>query len=242
MKYSIIIPTLNEEKLLPNILNQIRQGGILERFDAELIISDGASTDQTLSIARNFTDKLVLHTRPERQNISEGRNAGAKCAKGDILIFLGADIIFQDINYFFEFVETRFAKSRYLAMTCNVKVFPQEEMMSDRFFHSILNTYFYLLNVFAVGMGRGECQIIRRQVFFNFNGYNETLAAGEDFDLFKRVRKKGKILYARNLCVYESPRRYRKLGYLNVCKLWFINAFFVIFKNKSMAQEWEQIR
>lgn len=242
MKYSIIIPTLNEEKLLPNLLNQIRQGSILERFDAELIISDGASTDGTLSIARSFTDKLVIHSKPGRQNISEGRNAGAACAKGEILVFLGADIVFQDINYFFEFIQNRFDKSRCLAMTCNVKVFPWEEKTSDRFFHFILNTYFYLLNVFGVGMGRGECQIIRRNVFFDFNGYNETLAAGEDFDLFKRVRKKGEILYARNLCVFESPRRYRKLGYLNVCKLWFINAFFVIFKNKSLAQEWEQIR
>ncbi|HEX2868001.1 MAG TPA: glycosyltransferase [Ignavibacteriales bacterium] len=242
MKYSIIIPTLNEEKLLPNILNQIKEGGILDRFDAELIISDGASTDKTLLIAGDYTDKLVLHTRPERQNISEGRNAGAKCAKGEILIFLGADIVFMDINRFFEFVAAKFLKSSYLAMTCNVKIFPWEERTSDRFFHSILNTYFYLLNVFGVGMGRGECQIIRRDVFSHFNGYNEQLAAGEDFDLFKRVRKKGKILYAKKLCVYESPRRYRKYGYLNVCKMWFINAFFVIFMKKSLAQEWEQIR
>lgn len=242
MKYSIIIPTLNEEKLLPNILSQIRQERVLERFDAELIISDGASTDATLSIARNFTRKIVLHTKPGRQNISEGRNAGARCAEGEILIFLGADIVFSDIIKFFEFIENRFRKSPYLAMTSNVKVFPEEEKFSDRFFHSILNTYFYLLNVFGVGMGRGECQIIRRSLFFDFNGYNETLAAGEDFDLFKRVRKKGKILYARNLCVYESPRRYRKIGYLNVCKLWFVNAFFVIFMKKSLAQEWEQIR
>jgi glycosyltransferase involved in cell wall biosynthesis len=242
LKYSIIIPTLNEEKLLPNILNQIKQAGILELYEAELIISDGASTDATVSLARDFTHKIVCHTRPERQNISEGRNAGAKYAEGEILIFLGADIVFQDIRAFFEFVSNRFLPGRYLAMTCNVKVFPNEERLSDRFFHSILNTYFYLLNVFGVGMGRGECQVIRREVFLSFKGYNETLAAGEDFDLFKRVRRKGKILYARDLCVFESPRRYRKLGYLRVCKLWFINAFYVIFKKKSLAQEWEQIR
>jgi len=242
LKYSIIIPTLNEEKLLPNLLNQIRQACILERFDCELIISDGASSDRTLEVAGNFTDKLVLHTKAYRQNISEGRNAGAKCAQGDVLVFLGADIIFQDINHFFDYVNTKFMNSRFLAMTCDVKVFPQEEKTSDMFFHFILNTYFYLLNVFGVGMGRGECQIIRRNVFFDFNGYNESLAAGEDFDLFKRVRKKGKILYSRNLCVFESPRRYRKYGYLTVCRMWFVNAFFVIFMKKSLAQEWEQIR
>lgn len=242
MKYSIIIPTLNEEKLLPNLLNQIKEGRILDLYDAELIISDGGSSDSTLKIAGSFTDKLIVHTEERRQNISEGRNAGAGCARGEIFVFLGADIIFEDIDAFFKYISRNFEKSSFPAMTCNVKVFPQEEKLSDRFFHSMLNTYFYLLNVFGVGMGRGECQIIRSKVFSDFGGYNVNLAAGEDFDLFKRIRKKGKILYARDLCVFESPRRYRRYGYLNVCKLWFINAYYVIFKNKSLAQEWEQIR
>lgn len=242
MKYSIIIPTLNEEKLLPNLLNQIKEGRILDLYDAELIISDGGSSDSTLKIAGSFTDKLIVHTEERRQNISEGRNAGAGCACGEIFVFLGADIIFHDIDAFFQYISRNFENSSFPAMTCNVKVFPQEERLSDRFFHSMLNTYFYLLNVFGVGMGRGECQIIRSKVFSDFGGYNVNLAAGEDFDLFKRIRKKGKILYARDLCVFESPRRYRRYGYLNVCKLWFINAYYVIFKNKSLAQEWEQIR
>lgn len=242
MKYSIIIPTLNEEKLLPFLLKQIRQGDILNKYDAELIISDGGSSDSTIEIAKCYTDKIVIHKEARRQNIAEGRNAGAAAAEGEILIFLGADIKFSDIIAFFDYVEHRFLKSRFLAMTCNVKVFPEEEKFSDVFFHSVLNLYFYLLNVTGVGMGRGECQIVRKNIFADFKGYNITLAAGEDFDLFKRIRKTGEILYAKDLCIFESPRRYRKYGYLNVCKMWFINAYYVIFKNKSLAQEWEQIR
>lgn len=91
-------------------------------------------------------------------------------------------------------------------------------------------------------MGRGECQVVRKNIFERVGGYNENLAAGEDFDLFKRVRKIGKILHSRDFCVYESPRRYRKFGYLNVYKMWFFNSFYVIFKNKSLADEWEQVR
>ncbi|MDP4174721.1 MAG: glycosyltransferase [Bacteroidota bacterium] len=242
MKYSIIIPTLNEEKLLPKLLEQIRSSKIKEKYDAELIISDGGSTDSTLQIAEEYADKVVLHCENRRQNIAEGRNLGVNEAKGDILIFLGADVLFNDVSAFFQILNDRFEKSHFLAMTCDVKIFPEEEIWKDKIFHKLLNTYFYLLNVFGVGMGRGECQIIRKKVFQDFNGYNTKLAAGEDFDLFKRVRKKGEILYARDLCVYESPRRYRKYGYLNVCKSWFINAYYVIFKKRSMDQEWEQIR
>jgi glycosyltransferase involved in cell wall biosynthesis len=242
LKYSIIIPTLNEEKLLPKILNQIKMNEITSRFDAEVIISDGGSTDRTIDIAYLYANKVIIHKEATRQSIAGGRNAGVKYADGEFLIFLGADIIFPDITNFFMYVEKNFINSIYFGMTCNVKVFPEEEILSDRVFHSFLNFYFYSLNVLGMGMGRGECQIISKKVFEEFGGYNEQLAAGEDFDLFRRIRKKGKILYARDFFIYESPRRYRKYGYLKVCKTWFINSYFVVFKNRSLDTEWEQIR
>jgi glycosyltransferase involved in cell wall biosynthesis len=242
LKYSIIIPTLNEEKLLPKILNQIKVNEITSRFDAEVIISDGGSTDRTIDIAYSYTNKIIIHKDASRQSIAGGRNAGVKHASGEFLVFLGADIIFPDIINFFNYVENNFAGSKFLGMTCNVKIFPEEEIFSDRLFHSFLNFYFYSLNVLGMGMGRGECQVISKTIFNEFGGYNENLAAGEDFDLFRRIRKKGKILYARDFYIYESPRRYRKYGYFKVCRTWFINSYFVIFKNRSLDTEWEQIR
>lgn len=242
MKYSIIIPTLNEEKLLPNILNQLRENNILSKYDAEIIISDGGSSDQTLFIAQNYTNNIIKFREGYRQNIAQGRNIGANYATGEILVFFGADISIPDADYFFGYLENIFVQSSYAAMTCNVKIDPQSEIFSDKVFHLILNSYFYLLNIFGIGMGRGEVQVIKKKVFCDFNGYNETLAAGEDFDLFRRIRKKYKILFERKLFIYESPRRYRKYGYLNVCKSWFLNAYSVIFKNKSLDREWEQIR
>lgn len=242
MKYSIIIPTLNEEKLLPVILRQLRDNDICRKYEAEVIISDGGSSDSTLAIAEKYADKVLRCCEGVKQNIPAGRNTGAKQAKGSTFIFLGADVKIPDINGLFSYIDNRFEKSSYAAMTCNVKISPEEEIFSDRIFHSLLNTYFYLLNVFGVGMGRGEIQIVRKTIFFEFNGYNEELAAGEDFDFFRRIRKKYPILFERKLSIYESPRRYRKYGYLNVCRSWFVNAYYVVFKNKSSDREWEQIR
>ena len=243
LKYSIIIPTLNEEKLLPNLLKQLCSNNVKTRFSCEIIISDGGSKDNTLKIAKEHADKVIEKAGTKKQTIAEGRNAGVIQANGDYFVFLGADIILKDCDQFFAILDNRFSNnSKYLAFTCDVKIFPEEEDSKDRFFHNILNTYFYLLNIFGVGMGRGECQVVRKDVFQKVGGYNENLAAGEDFDLFKRIRKLGKILHVRDFCVYESPRRYKKFGYLNVCKMWLINAFFVIFKNKSMDNEWEQVR
>jgi glycosyltransferase involved in cell wall biosynthesis len=242
MKYSIIIPTLNEEKLLPNILRQIQENKILEKFDAELIISDGGSKDKTVEIALQYSDKIVIHRKECLQNIGEGRNAGTRVAEGDVYIFIGADVHIPDIEKFFAYVDDIFRSGKYAAMTCKVEIAPDERRLSDILFHSVLNIYFHSLNVFKVGMGRGECQIIRKEVFDKAGGYKKELAAGEDFEFFTRVRKLGVIHFATKVKLYESPRRYRKIGYLNVCLSWFINSFYVLFKNRSLHKEWEQIR
>jgi len=91
-------------------------------------------------------------------------------------------------------------------------------------------------------MGRGECQIIPKKIFYEVGGYNQKLVAGEDFDLFKRIRKKGKILFDKNSIIYESPRRYREYGHSTIFFAWLLNAISVIFKNKSVSKEWEEVR
>ena len=54
-KISIIIPTLNEEKLITQTLKQF-DCDIKKNFGLEVIVSDGGSTDSTLEIARNYAD------------------------------------------------------------------------------------------------------------------------------------------------------------------------------------------
>ena len=242
MKYSIIIPTLNEEKLLPNLINQLSDPQLKQKYNYEIIISDGGSTDKTIEIILPQTDIIKVHTAHQRQNIAMGRNVGASYANGDILIFLNGDIILTDVDEFFTYTENNFTNSDYAAMTCVVKVFKDEEKLSDLIFHSVYNTYFYLLNLFGIGMGRGECQVIKKKYFELVNGNNTELTAGEDFDLFKRISRHGKILFAKRLCVYESPRRYRKIGYSGVTWLWIKNSLSIIFRNKSLSKDWEQVR
>ncbi len=242
MKYSIVIPTLNEEKLLPNLITQLSNHVLKEKYDYEIIISDGGSNDKTIEEALIQSDVIKVYIDDERQNIAKGRNAGAHYAKGEILVFLNGDVILPGTEEFFSYLENNFTDTNYAAMTCKVKVFKDEEKISDILFHSVYNTYFYLLNLFGVGMGRGECQIIKKKYFELVKGNNEELDAGEDFDLFKRIRKHGKILFAKDLCIYESPRRYRKLGYSGVTWSWIKNSISILLRNKSLSKEWEQVR
>lgn len=240
-KISIIIPTLNEEKLLKRLLSQFSPE-IRKKYNVELIISDGGSQDSTIKIAEEYADRLILYKEIYPQNISQGRNEGAKNCLGDVLIFLNADTYVRDLDYLLSEISMEFDKQDVSALACAVYVFPDEEKFLDKVIHNMYNNYTGLLNKFFIGMGRGECQIIRRNKFFEVGGYNENLAAGEDFDLYKRLRKYGNLIFRRDLIVYESPRRYRKFGYFKVLWDWAKNSFSVILANKSISKSWEPVR
>jgi glycosyltransferase involved in cell wall biosynthesis len=240
---SVIIPTRNEEKLLGGCLKQFSPE-LKRRFGIEVIVSDGGSTDATLAIAAEFADRIATHEDiSHRQTIAEGRNRGAAIASGKIFVFLNADTRIPNIADFFERVMLRMSLDPVLsALAVKVQVIPEERRLSDRIFHGFFNRYVHYLNLFGIGMGRGECQIVRSAAFHSLHGYDATLAAGEDFEFYKRIHYFGKLKYDGKLLVYESPRRYRKYGYLKVYSAWIKNGFSVLLRNRSVSTVWEEVR
>ncbi len=91
-KVSIIIPVYNEEKDIGKALESLKQQ---IHKDFEIIIVDDGSTDNTLEIVRQFKARIL---NQNHQGPGLARNLGAKEAKGEILIFVDADMIF-DKNY-----------------------------------------------------------------------------------------------------------------------------------------------
>ena len=82
-KISVIIPILNEAKILEKTLSQLQP----ELGSHELIVVDGGSTDASVRIAESY-GKVVVSERGRAKQL----NTGATVATGDILIFLHADI------------------------------------------------------------------------------------------------------------------------------------------------------
>jgi glycosyltransferase involved in cell wall biosynthesis len=239
-KISVIIPTRNEEKVLKDTLKQFIS--IKKKFDIEIIVSDGGSTDSTLKIARKYADKVILAREGVKQNIAIGRNAGAKAAKGDIIFETDADVRIPQITKFFSAVQEKFKDPNILAITTKIKVYPNEEIFLDKIAHLIFNSTVNLSVRFGSIAGKGECQIIRTRVFNKIQGYDESIIVGEDGNIFYKIKKLGKIGYLNNLTVYHSPRRFRKEGYIKVFYQYIREGCCLFFKGKSYLQEWKPIR
>lgn len=243
--FSVIVPSYREEKIIENTLGLFTPE-IKKKYGIELILSDGGSNDKTVEIAKKYADKIICHTEERRQTIAEGRNKGAERALGDNLIFLNADSVPADINSFFEILsEWTQGKGKYAAsevLACIVSIDPTEILLKDKIFYAFHNNYVRFLNFIGMGMGRGECQILTRNAFEKAGRYNPALTAGEDFDLYKRAGKIAKISFAEDLLIYESPRRFRKYGYLKVLWIWTKNALAVMFSGRSASEDWEPVR
>lgn len=88
LKFSVIVPTLNCERCLPQCLKSIRKG----IPQAEVIVVDGNSHDRTQLIARQEGAKVFSTQRGRGYQL----NKGIENATGDILLFLHADTILPD--------------------------------------------------------------------------------------------------------------------------------------------------
>jgi len=238
---SVIIPAINEEKLLGRMLQQFTPG-LIQQYGLELIVSDGGSVDRTLETARVHAHKVIENTDGVKQTIALGRNVGAYHAGGEILVFLNADTLIKNLPLFFDRLLDEIRTPGVVALTCSVEVYPFEQRWVDRAFHNFYNWFFGIMNKVGLGMGRGECHIMRREMFETVKGYSPRIAAGEDYDLFSRLRKLGQIRFLKEVVVYESPRRYRKFGYVYVTASWFLNFLSIYFLRRSILSEWKPVR
>ena len=97
MRLSLVIPVLNEERHLGQLLSDIRRQSLRPE---EVIVVDAGSRDVTVRIAKLSPCTAVLHGEPP---VALGRNLGGYAATGDLIFFLDADTRLPQ-NFFEDFV------------------------------------------------------------------------------------------------------------------------------------------
>lgn len=227
---SVVIPTFREEKYIEATLSRLAD---IESI-TEIIVVDGGSKDKTVEISRRFTGKVyVLRER----GIAKARNYGAKRACGDVLVFLDADVI-PPADFVEKVVET-FNDSRVVGATCSIM--PVQPRFHERIFFRFHNSLTRILAKFKPH-SRGEFFVVRRSEFFKVNGFDEGLPCSEDHELAFRLSKRGRFVFIKSFTVYESLRRFRKLGFLTVVSIWFVNYLSFIIRGRNVSKVWRPVR
>ena len=105
MLLSVSLIVKNEAKNLPTCLNALQP--LLKAVDSELIIVDTGSTDNTVAIARQFTDNILQVEW--RDDFAWARNQGLQVARGEWFMFIDADEVLEDPTELIRF----FIKNEY---------------------------------------------------------------------------------------------------------------------------------
>lgn len=200
-RISVVIPSLNEEKYLPILLESLKN----QTFkDFEVIVADAGSKDKTLEIAHSYGARVVPGGMP-----GPGRNRGAEVATGEFLFFFDSDVLLP--NDFLQKAITEMDDQFIDLATC--EFLPLSELTIDRAVFQLSNLIVKMnqnLNPRAAGF----CIFINRRLFKRIGGFDESVVIAEDHDLVERASKFRPLRFLKTTSLSVSVRRLDKEGRL----------------------------
>jgi glycosyltransferase involved in cell wall biosynthesis len=232
MKLSIIIPAFNEENYLPATLETIRKALEAIEIPSEIIAVDNESTDKTAKIAANSGAKVISE---KIHNIGRVRNAGARAASGDILIFVDADTLVP-ATLLKKIVEAMKAEKCFGgAVSVEYGEFQKKWMKYYLFAWKFWEKFF--------NMKQGAAQFCQKAVFEKLGGYDEGIFVGEDIEFYWRLTKfagqnDGHLFFIKQPKVKTSARRLDKIPFLKTFVL--MNPIYIrlLWRKESFWKFW----
>ena len=207
---SLVIPALNEERHLGQLLSDIQRQ---TQSPDEVIVVDAGSTDATVDIAKRL-QAVILHGEPP---IARGRNLGGYSATGDLIFFLDADTRLPE-TFLEDFVCE--VERRSLDMACP-RYLPYDSTPTIRAIHAF---WHMVLKVFerTLPSGAGHCIALRSKLFRESRGFDPSLKF-DDIELVRRLSKGARFGYV-GASVLVSDRRYKEQGILRTLLLHLLMA------------------
>lgn len=223
MRVSIIIPTLNAEKFIAELVLRLRRQTLLP---AEIIVVDSSSGDQTVEIAAEMGCRTLVI---ERKAFDHGgtRNQSAKLAVGDVLVFMTQDALPVDDKLLEKLVEP--LADSLIAASFGRQLAKGDAIPPEKFAR--------LFNYPGTGMVKSRddlprlgiktfffsnvCSAVRKREFEAVGGFPEKIVMNEDMVLAAKLILRGyKVAYVPEAAVWHSHnysiaqqfRRYFDIG------------------------------
>ncbi len=235
---SIIITTKNEEKNIKNCLQSIKSQSYPQE-KIEIIVVDNNSTDNTVELAKKFTNK-ILNKGPER---SAQRNFGVERSSGKYILYLDTDMVLSE-KVIEECVNKCLPRRKPTCPVASasagwygeaflrgenegcVALYIPERIVGNSFWVRVRDFERGFYNATVIDCVR----FVRRDEFLKIDGFDESLTGPEDWDFDRRIKKIGKVdiidgsLYHNeeefNLKRYLKKKGYYSRSFTKYIKKW----------------------
>ena len=202
MLLSVIIPVYNEQENLVKRLSFLCEQA--NKFSIEIIISNSPeTTDDSSSVCKNFSK--VTYLRSEKKGRAAQMNFAAEKAKGDVLLFLHADVMLPEDFY------TQIEKAISNNYTFGFFAY---QFDNDSAFLNFNSKFTTKDGLFAGG--GDQCHFFTKEQFQELKGYNEEFCIMEDFEMMTRIRKQKIPFTIIQSKATVSARKYKHNSWLKV--------------------------
>ena len=243
MRISFVIPAYNEEKLIGKCLESIQKVLAAGTYDAEIIVVNNASTDQTKEIAQQFKDVIVVDEM--HKGLTFARQAGFEASTGELIANVDSDTMFTP-----EWIPTvlaAFEKDKNLVALSGPFIYYDLSIV-QRAFVKLFYIFGYLLHLlnhlFHTGaMLQGGNFVLRRSALEQVGGFDTSITFyGEDTDIAARISKVGTVVWTFKLPILASGRRLAEEGVIKMGLRYAINHLTILYFKKPYTNEYVDVR
>ena len=217
-KFSIIVPTKDEEAVIGRCLNSLLDLDY-PKDKMEIIIVDGNSADNTCRVCSDFSAKYPGGFKIIKEKEPKGKPAALNLAlqyvTGEVVAVFDADSvpekeILRKVAFFFGDKKVTAVQGRTTSLNAKKNLLTRIVSMEERAWYQALLSGRERLKLFVPL--NGSCQFIRRSVLEELGGWDAACLT-EDVELALRlVEKNYEIKYAEDVCCgQETPNGIRDL-------------------------------
>ena len=181
IEVSIIIPTYNRGWIIKEAIESVLAQNFI---DFELIVIDDGSTDNTSEILDSYREDITV-LRQNNKGVSAARNRGLSEASGRFIAFLDSDDLWlpqklsRQVDFFNSNPDALICQTEEIWIRNNVRVNPKKR-------HKKLSGMIFERSL-ALCLVSPSAVMIKRRLFDEIGGFDETLPACEDYDLWLRI-------------------------------------------------------
>ena len=208
-RVSVIIPTYNRAGFVREAL----ASACAQSYrDCEIVVVDDGSGESCRNATRQTVEAFaaeanfpVLYCFQRNQGVSSARNSGVRISQGELIAFLDSDDIWQpeklqeQASFFDSHPEVQICQTDEIWLRSDARVNPKKKHRKPKG-----NIFFASLGLCLVSP---SATMMRRTLFEHLGGFDETLPACEDYDLWLRIS------VTESVFLIESPLVLRRGGH-----------------------------